>query len=218
MSLQDAANAISFMDARERILKDPTLSPWQAGQMLYALDEAKDLKDPGRDGLTPLDILHGAEGAGLGYGVGVVAAKLLGASDSMATSLKTLGLGLGTFMNMNKTAAENDDRDARMAFRIGFLKQAAQLGMLKESAQFLPIPTLPLTPETFAAPIRGLFGAANRVTSGTGALLGHLDSPDDTDKEALQAEAEAQELNRQADLLEARRKNRLLGQVLAKRS
>ncbi len=112
------------------------------------------------------------------------------------------------------------EEDRRYAFRLGFIKRAVALGLLEEAKvaiQLLPVPTLPLTPETFAAPIRGTMNAFSTAARGAGSLLGHLDSMDSTDKSVMRMEAEASELRRQEEALKARRANRIVGALLARR-
>ncbi|MBY0262420.1 MAG: hypothetical protein K2Q20_08760 [Phycisphaerales bacterium] len=224
MSLQDAANLIQIQDARERILQDPSLSPWEQGKFLYALNQAKDFQPKPSPLITGQQFVQGAIGAGLGLGVARLATRWLSLPDAVAAPIQAAGAGLGSLMNLKTShvkiaeVLENHERDTRAAFRIGFLKQAAMSGLLKTAGPVLfPIPTLPLTPETVGAPIRAALGLFNRGIEGAGSLAGNLDAADSTDQSVLRMEAERQALDRRAEVLEAKRTNRLLGQLLARR-
>lgn len=213
--LSDALQLSQYREARDRIANDSTLSEWQRAQLLAGFDQQAVSKPPDRP-FTVADVFHGAIGAGLGYGLGAAASAVLGLSPSTASAVKGIGAGIGTFMNI-KSAHE---RDLRMAVRIGFVKKAVELGMIKEGNDSPLIPKLmiPLTPDTFAAPVTGTLGAFNKGTGFVGSLAGNLDSADVGDRDLMKMEAERQALEAQEHELKARRANRLIGSLLARRN
>lgn len=214
MTYENANEIYSYYKANRDIVQDPSLSDWEKARMSIAL---RDAAETPAQGFTPIDFVKGAIGAGLGLGAGTIAAKFFGLSDPTKNNLQSLGMGMGTLMNMGmiKKAAE---RDARYAFRYGFIKKAAELGILKQAMQIMPVPTLPLTPDTFAAPVRAAFSGYNKAVRGAGTAAGALDSATDTDVEVAKMEAEANALRQQEEELKAKRSNRLLSAILAKRN
>lgn len=214
MSYADANQIYSFYKAQKDIASDPSLSDWEKAKLSTSLNKAAN--KPEDTGFTALDFVKGAVGAGLGFGAGTIAAKFFSLSDATKNNLQTFGMGMGTLMNMGviKKACE---RDARYAFRYGFIKKAAELGILKQAMQIMPVPTLPLTPDTFAAPVRASFAGYNKLVRGAGTAAGALDSATETDVEVAKMEAEAEALYQKEEELKAKRANRLLSSILARR-
>jgi hypothetical protein len=214
MSYQDANQIYSFYKAQKDIAGDPSLSAWEKAKLTVSLDKAANKPDD--TSFTALDFVKGAVGAGIGFGAGTIAAKFFGLSDTTKNNLQTFGMGMGTLMNMG-VIKKAHERDTRYAFRYGFIKKAAELGILKQAMQIMPVPTLPLTPDTFAAPIRASFAGYNKLIRGAGTTAGALDSASDTDVEVAKMEAESEALYQKEEELRAKRANRLLSALMARR-
>jgi len=210
---------ILLNEARARILQDSTLSEYGKVQSLAALQYATQ-SAPEVPHITYGDVIRGAIGAGLGYGISNLLGKFLSVDDDTLSKMRTIGMGLGTMINTGliKGASEDD----RNAFRLGFLKACADLGVfatdegLTKEAAMIPV-MFPLTPDTFLSPMRAGYNVMTQGAMGAGAGLAAGDAPDDTDVSMVKMELERQELERQADKLEAGKRNRALGVLLKKR-
>ena len=212
-------NEIYLAESRSRIFQDPSLSEYGKVQALAAISQAASAQ-PEAPHITYGDVMRGAIGAGLGYGVSSLLGRFLGADDDTISKMRTIGMGLGTMINtgMIKGASVDDQN----AFRMGFIKACSDLGVFahdkyqNKTAAMIPI-MLPLTPDTFLSPLRAGYNVMTQGAVGAGAGLAAADAPDDTDTEMVKMELERQELERQAAKIEATNRNRMLKALLLKR-
>jgi len=213
-------NEILLGEARSRILQDPTLSEYGKVQSLAALTLAAQDKPAETPHIGYGDVIRGAIGAGLGYGVSNLLGKFLSVDDDTLSKMRTIGMGLGTMINTGLIKGASVDE--RNAFRLGFLRAIADSGLLAEDlaetkcAAMIPM-MIPLTPDTFLSPMRAGYNTMSELAAGSGAGLSAIDSPDDTDVDMVRMELERQELERQASRLEATKRNRTLAALLRKR-
>jgi hypothetical protein len=211
----DYSTPILIGEARSRILQDPSLTGYQQVQALGAIQQAAIQAPAETPHLTVMDVVRGAIGAGIGYGAANILGRFLGASDETVDKMRTIGAGLGTMLNTGLLKI-SEERDARNAFRIGFLKQCHALGLFEKDAAMVPV-MLPITPGTFLEPMRAGYGLFNQAVGAAGAGAAAADAPSKTDEALTQMQLERAALDRQAARIEALRRNRLLGEILRKR-
>ncbi|HNX48585.1 MAG TPA: hypothetical protein PLS53_00235 [Thermoanaerobaculaceae bacterium] len=221
MSLRDAADLIAIDRAKQDIVADESLSLWGRMKAIQSIDAAAAAQPEPGPMITFQDVVKGAIGAGLGYGVGSAVGSFLSLSPGSKSTLKALGAGLGTLMNtgvlgMNKTAAEELERDIRAAVRYGFLKGAYETGLL-DHAEFLKHGAIAITPETLTAPVKMVSNVTSSIGSGTGAAAAGILGDDETDEKISKIMLEKRLTERQADRLRQQRKNRLVAAMLSKR-
>lgn len=213
-------NEILLGEARSRILQDPTLSEYGKVQSLAALSLAAKERPQETPHIGYGDVIRGAIGAGLGYGVSTLLGKFLSVDDDTMSKMRTIGMGLGTMINTGLIKGASVDE--RNAFRVGFLRAAADLGAFVEDqaqtkcAAMIPA-VIPLTPDTFLSPMRAGYNTMSELATGTGAGLSAIDAPDSTDVDMVRMELERQELERQAAKLEAGKRNQALRALLKQR-
>ncbi len=202
--------------AEQEILGDQTLNMWGKMRALTAIQNAAAKPaNQGGPSITAGDIARGAIGAGIGYGAAVLMGKLLGVSDKTKTVFKGLGMGLGTLLNMGNpmNKRSSDDQEQVHAFRLGFMKAALEVGMIKEAIH----PVLPIGPEMITGPVNtGLQWGASTAAN-TGGILGHLVGADETDLAVERMQLEQRELESQESSLKAARRAAALKRVLGKR-
>jgi hypothetical protein len=217
MSLQDAANLVTVQNGERAILNDPSLSDYGRTKALMALHQAAAYKPPQTPFLTPGDIIKGGIGAGLGYGASTILGSMLGVTPSTLTTFQRLGMGLGTLLNtgliMNKTSSAQEMKERHDAFRLGFVKAALDLGLLKESGF---VAALPIT-EAIKAPVDLGMGLASSAASTGGALMGQMFGEDSSDANVTQMAIQQRQLEAKANQLQSGRKAALLKRVLDKR-
>ncbi len=217
MTWSDAAATVTVQNAERHIVDDPSMSLWGKVQAHKTIQNAAAAQPPEQEGLTVTDIAHGAIGAGLGYGAGTVLGKFLAVEPSMLQTMQTLGMGLGTIFNMSKRAMDHDieERDARNAFRYGFVKAVLDMGLLEKSAGF--VTALPLGPDILTAPINAALGLGTSAASNLGALGGAATAPDSTDERMAKMQLEQRALESQAGELQSQRSSAILRKILDKR-
>lgn len=187
MDIHTAASIAQVKDTVDRISADHSKPLFQRASELGGLALALRSPLPSRTAAgqpTIGSLINIAMGAALGVGL----AK---------------GLSSGGFMGTTKTASE-----ARTAFRLGFLKRAAEAGHLKTSAVFLPFAVSKLT---------GLSSIAQRAGENVGAVTGMADAPDDVDVDIVRAHVETELLRQELRRAKAMRQNQILKQILANR-
>jgi hypothetical protein len=234
MTMESAAAMIAVSDAKDRVFMDPSLNLWDKVKSIEIIDRAAAQQPASKPWITPTQVMQGAIGAGVGLGIGAIAARWLGVSDSTASTMKTFGAGLGTLLNM-KTGTEAAkmkpaeliklaiERDVRNAVRLGFLEGARASGLIdhegfcktghvKEAASFLVDPTL------ITAPIKGITAASSGIYGGAGTMMGHVLGEDDADEDIERTMVEKRLLEQKADQLKSQRTNRILSAILAKRT
>jgi hypothetical protein len=233
MTMESAAAMIAVSDAKDRVFTDPSLNLWDKVKSIEIIDRAAAQQPASKPWVTPTQVMQGAIGAGVGLGIGAIAAKWLGVSDSTASTMKTLGAGLGTLLNM-KTGTEAAkmtpaeliklaiERDVRNAVQLGYLEGARASGLIdhpgfcktghvKEAASFLVDPGL------ITAPIKGVAGVSSGVYGTAGTTMGHIFGEDETDEDIERIMVEKRLLERRADQLRSQNTNKILSSVLAKR-
>lgn len=233
MTMESAAAMIAVSDAKDRVFTDPSLNLWDKVKSIEIIDRAAAQQPASKPWITPTQVVQGAIGAGVGLGIGAIAAKWLGVSDSTASTMKTIGAGLGTLLNM-KTGMETAkmkpaeliklaiERDIRNAVKLGFLEGARASGLIdhkrfcktghvKEAASFL------VDPGVITAPLKGVASASAGLYGTAGTTLGHVFGEDDTDEEVERIMVEKRLLERRADQLKSQRSNKVLSEILAKR-
>ncbi len=217
MTLSDAANMVTIQQGQDQILRDPSLSIWGKAQALTALQNAAAAQPESHGWLSADDIARGAVGAGIGYGVGTIMGRMLSASPSTLKTVQRLGLGLGTLINtgaiMNKNSADNELQARHDAFRLGFVKAALDLGLIKSSGV---VGTVPLT-EIIKAPIDLGTNLAGSLSTMGGGLAGHIMGDDDSDVELTQMGMQQRQLESKAKDLESTRRMAAIKRVLDKR-
>lgn len=208
-------------DARGRILQDSSLDVGHKVLALQALQDAVEHSPHEPPMLTVEAIVKGAVGAGLGYAGASILGKFLGASDSTITAMRVAGAGLGTMLNTGML--KSSQADERVAFRIGFLKAARDLGCFGppmgpavKVAAMVPV-AIPMTLDTVLSPIRAGYNMYSQGTGALGAGAAALDAPDSADEDITKMDLEREELNQQAARLEANRRNKILKEILARR-
>lgn len=209
-------------DARNRILQDPSLDAGHKVLALQALQTAIE-KSPHQPPMLTIEaIVKGAVGAGLGYAGASMLGSFLGAADSTITAMRVAGAGLGTMLNTGMLKSSQSDE--RLAFRIGFLKAARDLGVFGDPmgpavkvAAMVPI-AIPMTLDTVLSPVRAGYNMYSQGTGAIGAGAAALDAPDDSDEDITKMDLEREELNQQAARLEANRRNKIMREILARRS
>lgn len=234
MTMESAAAMIAVSDAKDRVFTDPSLNLWDKVKSIEIIDRAAAQQPASKPWITPTQVMQGAIGAGVGLGIGALAAKWLGVSDSTASTMKTLGAGLGTLLNM-KTGTEPAkmkpaeliklaiERDVRNAVSLGFLEGARASGLIehegfcrtghiKEAASFLVDPSL------VTAPIKGVAALSAGAYGTTGGALGHVFGEDETDEDIERMMVEKRLLERRADQLRSQRANKAISAVLANRT
>lgn len=234
MTMESAAAMIAVSDAKDRVFTDPSLNLWDKVKSIEIIDRAAAQQPASKPWITPTQVVQGALGAGVGLGIGALAAKWLGVSDSTASTMKTIGAGLGTLLNV-KTGTETADmkpadltklaieRDVRNAVRLGYLEGARASGLIdhpgfcktghvKEAASFLVDPTL------VTAPIKGVTSASAGLYGTAGTTMGHIFGEDDTDEDIERVMVEKRLLEQKADQLKSQRTNKILSSILAKRT
>ncbi len=218
--MEDAAYFTQVMDAKDKIVNNDKLDILSKARALTVIDKAVEQRPPHEHQFGIMDLVHGAIGAGLGGAAGTVIGSMIG----MPIPGGMIGMGLGAVGNMGllKSGSEKDNNmttiDQRNAFRVGFIKQALANGYFDKEAGLLPVPTLPLTPDTFLQPVRGLMNATTGAGRILGATTGYIDSLDETDEDMVKMQAEQRLLEKQEAQIAAERRNRLIKQVLAKRN
>ena len=223
MSLQDAANLIQINKAKAEISNDQSLSIWGRMKAIESIDAAAELQEDKGPMVTVGDVIRGAVGAGLGYGVGAAVGSFLGFSPDTKSKLKLLGAGLGTMLNtgimgMDKTAAEKaEEQEIRDAVRYGFLKGAQDCGLL-DNPTFLKLGFIALTPETFEAPARAIAGATSSAGSLAGSGAATIFGDDETDEKISKIMLEKRLTERQVDKLRQQRRNKVIAGVLSRRA
>jgi hypothetical protein len=220
MSLQDAHALYSTWKAQRDIIDDPSLTVFGKAKAMSAIQNAASFREEPKPLLSMGDIVKGGIGAGMGYGISTLAAKWLGVSAATKSTMQNLGMGLGTILNIGnqwshmKKGSAMDEDERRAAFRMGFLKGAADAGYFKGAAVNA---VLPLSTETLAGPINFITDANATLADTGGALLGAMTGPEEADKDVTRMDMERQDLERQRRVLEAKRNNSILSRVLQAR-
>lgn len=212
MTIESAVAQFSLRKAENDILQDPSLNLWGKTKALTSLQN--EAAKPDKRSLGLGDVVRGAVGAGLGYGVGTVMGKMFGVSPGTMQTFRNLGMGLGTLMNtgviqMSKHNSSNEERDA---FRYGFMKAAVDKGLFKKEAAI--VSTLH---ELIGAPINMGVSMGNLAATNAGVLANQLTGMDETDQDVTRMLLEERELDSTAEKIEAQRKARILKGVLDKR-
>lgn len=228
MGYSDAADYHTAMESRDSIIhgggslidKARRLANWQA---------LVDKKEPAKKQWTFGDVLHGAIGAALGVGVARGASNILGLDERLADKLETAAMGAGAAMNTGviKWAEDTEAQIGKMndaipkiaqqrkhAFRLGFLKAAQDLDLLKKEAI---VPVVTLNPADLAAIPRAAAKALTSTGRTLGSLAGTVDAPDETEEALTELEVEKQLLEERLARLQADRRNASLRKVLANR-
>jgi hypothetical protein len=234
MSIQDAAAMIAVGDAKSRLMTDPSLTLWDKVKGIETIDRAVEFQPTPKPWVTPQQVFQGAIDAGLGLGVGAVAAKWLGVSDTTATVMKSLGAGLGTLFNTGamktgtemKTAAEIKtavETDLRNAVMLGYLEGARATGLIDhvgfcKTGHVKKAISVLADPSIITAPVSGLAAGSSAVFGAAGTGLGHVFGEDDTDEDIERTLVEKRLLDRQADKLRAQHHNQLLSKILSRRN
>ena len=234
MTMQDAAAMVTVQKARQAIMTDPTLTLWGKVKGIESIDRAVKAAPQPKPFLTPRQVVHGAVGAGLGWGVAKLVGGWLGVGDATQKTLNQAGIGLGTLLNagairsdptMMKTnsekIAEVDRRDRQNAVMLGFLKGAVETGLidnpefcargLKKGAY------VAVTPDLITSPVRAAAGTTSGTAAGIGGVGAHILGEDETDEDIQKMMLEKRMLEVEADRLNAQRRNRILQRVLRRR-
>lgn len=103
------------------------------------------------------------------------------------------------------------------AFKLGFVSALVEQGYIEKTANIVPITTLPITPELLISPFRASLQLARAGATGAGAGAAYLTSPTENDSDLSKIEAETGALNQQAEKLDARRRQRIVSAILARR-
>lgn len=232
MTIQDAAAMVTVQGAQKRIMSDPTLTLWGKVKAVESINRAAEAQPAEKPWLTPSQVVHGAVGAGLGYGVAKLLGGFLGVGAKAQGVMTQAGVGLGTLLNagairsepMMKTNAEIEEidrRDAHNAVMLGFLKGAAETGLLDDprfcAEGLKKHGYVAVTPDLFTAPVRAAAGASSGTAAGVGSLGAHIIGEDETDEDIQKMMLEKRMLEIQADRLNAQRRNRVLQRVLRRR-
>jgi hypothetical protein len=227
MSFEDAAHLVTVQRAERDIINDPSMDLQTKVRAMGTIQNAAALKPADHSWLTLGEITQGAIGAGLGYGAGHVLGKLLGASPDTLSTMRTLGMGFGTLLNMGKIAMDHAvvEQDRRNAIRYAFVKQAMDLGLFellqlpvyKKIAGANFVTALPLGPDLVTAPINAGISVGSNLASNAGALAGSLSAPDATDERMTKMLLARRALEGQADELIANRHQAILKKILDKR-
>lgn len=179
-------------------------------------------------------VLHGTLGAAFGAGLARGAGSVLGMSDGMKDKMETMGMGIGAIWNtgnLDKIAEDEleiaaifDEMNTKLAaqreqaFRIGFLKAAADQGLFqkleKKATIVAPIAVSPA--ELLEIP-RGMAKSIHRGGEIAGAGLAALEAPDETEADITQLRVERQILKERLRQAKKDRDNRIVNKVLAER-
>ena len=227
MPEQSALNYYNTLRAREDLSTGPG-NLFDRSHQLLEFDRRMNQPVPRDKPVTYGDVFRGLVGAGIGAGVARGASRVLGVDSRMSDKLETIGMGLGAAMNTGriKRASDEDreymkmeEKNARMiqqrkhAFRIGFLKAAKDVGLLKEAL----VPVLAVNPADFlnlpSSMARGLASGAAQAGRAAGIGL----SPTKADVDLTEDEIERELLQEKLDRLRRDRESSALRKVLAKR-
>lgn len=212
MTMEDASSLFNVAKAEREIMSDPTLSLWGKTKALGALQAAAAKPEATYEASVSVgDVAKAAVGAGLGYGAGTIMGKMLGASPGTLQTFKNYGMGLGTLLNLGVTMKKTSNEiDRRNAFRLGFVKAALDLGLVKEAIHGV----VPITPEMVTGPINALLGGSAAAASTTGSLLGQVVGTDGTDLEMQKMQLEQRGLEEQEQKIRALRNSQAIKKVL----
>jgi len=224
MTLADAASYFSASKARNDIMSSGS-DLVAKSKALAKFKDLADKPDAATRQWTVGDVIHGAIGAAMGAGVARGAASIFGFSDSFADKLETAGMAAGAAMNtgvIKRAEADELDklsaaalRQRRDAFRFGFLKAAADLGLLRKKAAVLPVVTL--NPADLAAIPRSIARSVNSGARSVGEILGTLDTPSKFDENLTSMQVQKAMLEEKLEQIKADRRSQLMRRLLAKR-
>lgn len=222
MTARDAFYWASSREARNRILGDDTLSPWEKSRIVGNMD--REFNKPSPDGRIPFSsVVRSLVGGTIGYAGAALGGRMLGMSGPGFQRMKDIGFGLGAVMNsgyVKAGSALDTQEDIERAFMLGFVKRAHECGYFDERGMFAKraAAIFAVTPGDITSIPAGIGRSVKGFAGNAGAIAGSAFSPSGDDVDLTEMELEESLLREELAQILAKERSRRLKRILRQRA